>query len=61
MFQAEIIEQTLLDIAEKYPDKSVNEIITAVVEKLQVPRPTVRRVKHKLLTRWSNYAEILKE
>lgn len=60
MIRAEIIENALLDVAEKYPDKSVNEIITSVVEQLEVPRPTIRRVKHFLLIKLNNYAEILK-
>lgn len=60
MTQSENIENALLDVVENYPDKSVQEIITAVEEQLGVPRPSIRRVKRELLIKLNNYVVILK-
>ena len=57
--QDTLIEESLMNAVDKYPTKNKSELITIVVDELGVPRPTVRRVKSKLLMKLSRYAEIL--
>ena len=57
--QASTIEQCI----EKYIDQGMtdkSEIFTKVVDELNVPRPTVRRVARDLRSKLENYAKILK-
>lgn len=57
--QDDMIEIALMKAVEKYPDKTKIEIITAVVDEMGVPRPTVRRVKKQLLVKLAKYVEVL--
>lgn len=57
--QDDMIEIALMKAIEKNPDKDKSEIITIVVEELDVPRPTVRRVKRQLLVKLAKYVELL--
>jgi len=52
------IEVALLKAVEKHPEKTKEEIFTVVVDELQVPRPTVRRVKKQLLVKLAKYVEV---
>lgn len=58
--QSSIIEKAILEcITQGMTDKKL--ITTKVCDQLDVPRPTVRRVKKDLLKKLRNYVEILKE
>jgi len=54
---ADIKEEIFCCLHNKMTTKE--EIVTAVVDKLDVPRPTVRRAKNELLTTLKNYVKIL--
>lgn len=57
--QDSLIETELLRVVDKHPEMSKTDIITFVVEELEVPRPTVRRVKKQLLERLLKYVDVL--
>ena len=57
--QSEFIEISLMKHVDEGKCLNKSEIITAVVEDLGVPRPTVRRVKSKLLKKLEKYVEVL--
>jgi len=58
--QSSFVEASLMRHAEKDKYLNKSEIITAVVEELGVPRPTVRRVKSELLVKLKKYTEVLR-
>lgn len=57
--QDTIIETELLRAVENHPEMVKTDIITVVVDKLGVPRPTVRRVKKGLLEKLNVYVKVL--
>jgi len=57
--QGEFVEICLMKHVDEGKCLNKSEIITAVVEELGVPRPTVRRVKKKLLEKLEKYVEVL--
>jgi len=53
------IEVALLEAVDKHPEYTKTDIITAVVDELGVPRPTVRRAKIGLLKKLHGYVGVL--
>jgi hypothetical protein len=59
--QAQTIEAALEEAAKSKQYKDKNAIITAVVDSTGAPRPTVRRVKGRLLEKLKAQIKILEE
>jgi len=56
-----IIENELLQAVESEKYTSKEQIITAIVDKLGVPRPTVRRVKNRLIEDLKHKVQVLQD
>ena len=57
--QVSIIETALLRAVKKNPEMAKTDIMTIVCDELNVPRPTVRRVKKNLLLKLHEYVDVL--
>jgi len=57
--QDEVIEKALLFAIDNNHGKDKTEIFTIVEKGLNVPRPTIRRVKKELLLKLHEYIEVL--
>lgn len=57
--QDEVIKKALLFAIDNNHGKDKSEIFTIVEKGLNVPRPTIRRVKKNLLLKLHEYVEVL--
>jgi len=57
--QSKIIEAMLLTCIEDKNMTDKNKIMELVVKELEVPKPTVRRVKLNTIKKYQNYIKIL--
>ncbi len=58
--QTEVVQKELMKVSEEFPDKTKNEIISIVMDRLgfkDTQRPAVRRAKSQLIAKLDRFLE----